>query len=201
MGPARALEEVVVELPLVDSTMTVRLSELRSPEALLEGNSQLAELDRASEGRVGKALVALLNHRLPLAVTKAASASVGSPLLEQGLLFVSSFGTVEGRTPDLSGETLEQTLRRAMAAAPDGQPTLLQVMKAIRVSGPASTSAGLASCCNGCCNSVCRPITCWRACPLPLWRRPAPKAPPPSQACSPCRAAQPCCRCGIAPNP
>ena len=131
LGPARALEEVVVELPLLDSTMTVRLSELRSPEALLEGNTQLAELDRASEGRVGKALVALLNHRLPLAVTKAASASVGSPLLEQGLLFVSSFGTVEGRTPDLSGETLEQTLRRAMAAAPDGQPTLLQVMKAI----------------------------------------------------------------------
>lgn len=131
MAPAHALEEVVVELPLLDSTMTVRLSELRSPEALLQGNTQLAELDRATDGRVGKALVALLNHRLPLAVTKAASASVGSPLLEQGLLFVSSFGTVEGRTADLSGETLEQTLRRAVASAPDGQPTLLQVMKAI----------------------------------------------------------------------
>jgi predicted dienelactone hydrolase len=88
-------------------------------------------MDRASEGRVGKALVALMNHRLPLTVTKAATASVGSPLLEQGLLFISSFGTVEGRPADLSGETLEQTLRRAVLASPDGQPTLLQVMKAI----------------------------------------------------------------------
>ena len=42
---------------------------------------------------------------------KAATTSVGSPLLEQGLLLVSSFGTVEGRPADLSGETLEQTLR------------------------------------------------------------------------------------------
>ncbi|MEY4430583.1 MAG: hypothetical protein RLZZ533_519 [Cyanobacteriota bacterium] len=131
IAPARALEEVVVELPLLDSTMTVRLKELQSPEALLQGDTKLAELDRATDGRVGKALVALFNHRLPLAVTKAASTSVGSPLLEQGLLLVSSFGTVEGRPADLSGETLEQTLRRAMASAPDGQPTLLQVMKAI----------------------------------------------------------------------
>jgi predicted dienelactone hydrolase len=131
MGPAHALEEVVVELPLIDSTMTVRLNELQSPEALLQGNTQLAELDRATDGRVGKALVALFNHRLPLAFSKAATTSVGSPLLEQGLLLVSSFGTVEGRPADLSGETLEQTLRRAMASAPDGQPTLLQVMRAI----------------------------------------------------------------------
>ncbi|MFM2205680.1 MAG: hypothetical protein RLZZ560_1075, partial [Cyanobacteriota bacterium] len=130
-GAARALDEVVVELPLLDSTMTVRLAELETPEALLRGDTQLAELDRATDGRVGRALVALLNHRLPLSVTKAASASVGSPLLEQALLIVSSFGTVEGRSADVSGETLEKTLQRAVAAAPDGQPTLLQVMKAI----------------------------------------------------------------------
>ena len=130
-GAARALEEVVVELPLLDSSMKVRLAELESPEALLRGNTQLAELDRATDGRVGRALVALLNHRLPMSVTKAASASVGSPLLEQALLIVSSFGTVEGRSADVSGETLEKTLQRAVAAAPNGQPTLLQVMKAI----------------------------------------------------------------------
>ncbi|MEY3963524.1 MAG: hypothetical protein RLZZ106_779 [Cyanobacteriota bacterium] len=130
-GAARALEEVVVELPLMESSMRVRLAEFNSPEALLRGDSQLAELDRATDGRVGRALVALFNHRLPLSITKAASASVGSLLLEQALLIVSSFGTIEGHSDDITGQTLEQTLRRAVAAAPDGQPTLLQVMKAI----------------------------------------------------------------------
>ena len=130
-GAARALEEVVVELPLMESSMRVRLAELNSPEALLRGDTQLAELDRATDGRVGRALVALFNHRLPLSITRAASASVGSPLLEQALLIVSSFGTIEGQSDDITGQTLEQTLRRAVAAAPDGQPTLLQVMKAI----------------------------------------------------------------------
>jgi len=131
MAPARALEEVVVELPLLDTSMRVRLAELSSPEALLEGNTALAELDRASRGRVGEALVALLNQRLPLSISRAAGASVGSPLLEQALLLLSSFGSVEGLTPDVTGQTLERTLQRAMEAAPDGHPTLLQVMKAI----------------------------------------------------------------------
>ncbi|NDG22679.1 MAG: hypothetical protein EB126_02750, partial [Synechococcaceae bacterium WBB_10_009] len=118
-GAARALEEVVVELPLMESSMRVRLAEFNSPEALLRGDSQLAELDRATDGRVGRALVALFNHRLPLSITKAASASVGSPLLEQALLIVSSFGTIEGHSDDITGQTLEQTLRRAVAADPD----------------------------------------------------------------------------------
>ena len=131
MGSAHALEEVVVELPMLDSSLRIQLAELQTPESLLRGNTQLAELDRASEGRVGKVLVPLLNQRVPMVLTEAASAAVGSPLLEQALLFVSSFGTVEGLSADLTGETLEQTLRRAVAEAPDGQPTLLQVMKAI----------------------------------------------------------------------
>ena len=130
-GPAQALEEVVVELPLLDTTLRVRLDELNSPEALLNGDTALAELDRASRGRVGEAVVGLLNQRVPLSLSKVANASVGSPLLEQALLLVSSLGTIEGRPADTSGQTLEATLRRAMAEAPDGRPTLLQVMKAI----------------------------------------------------------------------
>jgi len=131
LAPARALEEVLVELPLLNTSLRVRLDELSSPEALLRGNSSLAELDRASRGQVGEALVALFHQRLPLSISRAAEASVGSPLLEQVLLLLSSFGSVEGVTPDVSGHTLERTLRRAMAEAPNGQPTLLEVMKAI----------------------------------------------------------------------
>ena len=48
--PARAIEEVLIELPLLDSSFSVRVSELKSPQALMAGRSDLAELDRASMG-------------------------------------------------------------------------------------------------------------------------------------------------------
>ena len=130
-GPALALDEVVVELPLLENTLRVKLSELKSPEALMQGSSDLAELDRASDGELGRKLLKLLNHPVPVSFRQLVDSSAGSPLLEQALLLVSSFGTVEGRSPDLSGETLKQALEQATAESPDGQPTLLQLMEAI----------------------------------------------------------------------
>ena len=130
-GPALALDEVVVELPLLENTLRVKLSELKSPEALMQGSSDLAELDRASDGELGRKLLKLLNHPVPVSFRQLVDSSAGSPLLEQALLLVSSFGTVEGRSPDLSGETLKLALEQATAESPDGQPTLLQLMEAI----------------------------------------------------------------------
>lgn len=129
--PVRALEEVVVELPLLESTLTVNLRELRDPVALQQGSSELAELDRASGGALGRSLLKLLNQPMPLAITQLATTSVGSPLLEQALLLVSSFGAVEGQSTDLSGAELRDALLRAAAASPSGQATLLQLMEAI----------------------------------------------------------------------
>ena len=130
-APASAIEEVVVELPLLENTLKVNLSELSDPAALMQGNSDLAELDRASNGELGRKLLKLFNQPVPVSFRQLAESSVGSPLLEQTLLLVSSFGTVEGRSPDLSGETLKAALEKASAASPDGQPTLLQLMQAI----------------------------------------------------------------------
>jgi hypothetical protein len=130
-APARALEEVVVELPLMDNSLSVKLSELKNPEALMQGSSDLAELDRASDGELGRKLLKLLNHPVPVSFRQMAESSVGSPLLAQALLLVSSFGTVEGRSPDLSGATLKQALDKATAESVDGHPTLLQLMEAI----------------------------------------------------------------------
>lgn len=130
-APVQALEEVVVELPLMENTLTVKLSELKDPAALMQGTSDLAELDRASDGELGRKLLKLLNHPVPVSFRQLAESSVGSPLLEQALLLVSSFGTVEGRSPDLSGETLKQALDKATAESANGQPTLLQLMEAI----------------------------------------------------------------------
>ena len=130
-APALALEEVVVELPLMENSLTVKLSELKNPEALMQGSSDLAELDRASDGELGRKLLKLLNHPVPVSFRQMAESSVGSPLLAQALLLVSSFGTVEGRSPDLSGATLKQALDKATAESVDGHPTLLQLMEAI----------------------------------------------------------------------
>jgi len=129
--PARAIDEVIVELPLVESTLKVNLNELTSPEALMQGSSDLAELDRASNGELGRTLLRLLNQPVPVSFVQLTEGSVGTPLLQQALLLVSSFGTVEGQSPDLSGETLREALEKASAESPDGQPTLLQLMKAI----------------------------------------------------------------------
>ena len=129
--PAHALEEVVVELPLLQDSIKLNLSELSSPEALINGNSDLAELDRASDGALGRKLLKLFNHPLPATLRQLGDAAVGSPLLEQTLLFLSSLGSIEGQRADLSGETLKQALDRASAAAPDGKPTVLQLMQAI----------------------------------------------------------------------
>ena len=126
--PAWALEEVVIEVPLLELHFTVRLQELESTEALRQGHSDLAELDRASDGAVGRQLLELMRQPVPLSIKQVADGSVGSPLLEQAMLVMSSLGTVEGRPSDLSGRTLNEALLRASA---NGEATLLGLMRAI----------------------------------------------------------------------
>ena len=127
-APALALEEVVIELPLLKTQLTVKLRELKSAEALRKGSSDLAELDRASNGAVGRQVIELLQQPVPLSVKQIADGSMGSPLVEQAMLVLSSIGFVEGRNPDLSGTTLTEALRQA---ASEGDPTLLSLLKAI----------------------------------------------------------------------
>jgi predicted dienelactone hydrolase len=128
LAPARALEEAVIQLPLLRTSFTVRLQELTSAADLRQGNSDLAELDRATDGAVGRQILALLQQPVPLHLKQVAERAVGSPLLEQALLVLSSFGSVEGRSADLSGRTLQEALLRASAG---GEPTLLGLLQAI----------------------------------------------------------------------
>ena len=129
--PARAIEEVLIELPLLDSSFSVRVSELKSPQALMAGRSDLAELDRASNGAVSQVLLQLLQRPIPMSLNRLADGSVGSPLLEQALLVVSSLGTIEGRSPDLSGQTFRAALHQAMAHSKTGDPTLVELIEAL----------------------------------------------------------------------
>ena len=129
--PARAIEEVLIELPLLDSSFSVRVSELKSPQALMAGRSDLAELDRASNGAVSQVLLQLLQRPIPMSLNRLADGSVGSPLLEQALLVVSSLGTIEGRSPDLSGQTFRAALHQAMAHSKTCDPTLVELIEAL----------------------------------------------------------------------
>ena len=128
MPAARALEEIVIKIPLLDTDFTVRVGELRDHRTLRTGTSDLAELDRASGGAVGRELLALLNQPVPLSLAQVANGSVGSPLLEQAMFVLSSLGTLEGRSPDLSGKTLRDAL---IKASKNGEPTMLSLIEAI----------------------------------------------------------------------
>ena len=130
-APARAIEEVLIEVPLLRSSFSVKVSELKSPSALMAGRSDLAELDRASDGAVSQVLLQLLQRPIPISIIRLADGSVGSPLLEQAFLVVSSLGTIEGRSPDLTGQTFRQALDRAMANAQGGEPTLVELIEAL----------------------------------------------------------------------
>jgi len=120
-GPARAVETIRLRLTLVPELFTVKVAELRSPDALLAGNSDLAELDRASDGEIGRRLARAMGSPLPLRLRDVLTNALGSPLLEQVLLMVAAVGEVDGVTQPATAEAaqLEQALRR-VAARGDG---------------------------------------------------------------------------------
>ncbi len=127
-GPARAIEEVVIEFPQLELEVIVRVPELENPALLRQGTSDLAELDRASGGALGPKLSELFNQPVPVGLVNIAEGSVGSPLLDQALLVLSSLGTVEGSDQVFTGDDLQAALKAGTAGA---DPTLLSLIKAI----------------------------------------------------------------------
>lgn len=63
--PAPAVEVLQLRLPVLGDTLSARVSELRSPEALWNGSSDLAELNRATEGVLADEISEFVNHPLP----------------------------------------------------------------------------------------------------------------------------------------
>ncbi len=126
--PARALEQIELKLPLVETTFTIQLAELSDPRVLLTGNSDLAELDQATGGAIGRRMVELFNTPLPLQALDVARQVVPSPLAQQALLLLSSLGGVDGLPADVSSDTVLQVLDRASARGP---LTMLGVLQAI----------------------------------------------------------------------
>lgn len=126
--PARALEEIQLRLPLLETSFTIKVSELGSRQLLRRGNSDLAELDRASNGALGRQLEQLFDTPLPLSVKKLVANSAGSPLFEQALLVASILGKIDGLPNRVDGEQLNRALENARV---NGQLTVLGLIQAL----------------------------------------------------------------------
>ena len=127
-APARALEQVDLRLPLLETNFTVKLKELENSAGLLSGTSDLAELDQATNGAIGRKLVALFNAPLPLQVPAVVNEAAGSPMLNQALLLVSALGGIDGLPAQLDGNDLSRALDKAAARGP---LTMLSVMQSL----------------------------------------------------------------------
>lgn len=126
--PARAIDQVVLDLPLLEIGFTVSLRELQDPAALWNGQSDLAELNRASDGAVGRRLIEVFDTPLPIQTRQVVGQIVGSPLLEQALLAASALGQVDGMPVNPSGTELTVAVERASAR---GELTLLTLLRAL----------------------------------------------------------------------
>ncbi|MCP9796707.1 MULTISPECIES: alpha/beta hydrolase [Cyanophyceae] len=127
-APVRALEEIQLTLPLLETAFTVQIRELKDQRTLLSGNSDLAELDRATNGAIGRRLVEAFQTPLPLPLKALAEQSVGSPLVNQVLLLISSVVLVEGVRQPLDSSQLAASLESSQAK---GSLNLLEVLEAL----------------------------------------------------------------------
>ncbi len=117
-----------LQLPLLQTDFTVRVSELASPGHLFSGNSDLAELDQATGGRIGRQLSQLMTTPLPLPVRKLVNNAVGTPLFDQVMLLASTLVEVQDLPPDRDGTRLSTALDQL----PAGKPiTLLALLQAL----------------------------------------------------------------------
>lgn len=126
--PARALETIRIQLPLLQTDFTVKVNELSSPDRLLQGHSDLAQLDRALNGRIGQRMAQLVNTPLPVDLRNLVNQSQNNPLVDQVQLLASTLVQVDGAPSDDD----DRLLAVALARIPAGSPfTLLNLLQAI----------------------------------------------------------------------
>ncbi|MCP9808054.1 alpha/beta fold hydrolase [Cyanobium sp. HWJ4-Hawea] len=136
--PGLAVERVDLVAPFSGETYAIPLSELADPKALLAGKSDLADLDRALNGSIGRQLIQVLHNPLPLS-EGAFDKDSGSPLLQQVILVLSSLGELEGfKTKDISADVLANVIDKASVGGKITFYSLLQALpgQAIRINLP-----------------------------------------------------------------
>ena len=126
--PAVALEQVELQLPSLQLSFNVKVSELADPNLLLNGSSDLAEIDRATDGALGRRISELFDAPLPVTTTALVRHAVGTPMFEQALLMASTIGSIDGVPPDIDGSTLSTALQRASVSGTLTIQSLLQAL-------------------------------------------------------------------------
>ena len=124
--PARAIEVVQVKFPFDLGTYTVKISELANSKALLNGTSDLAEVDRATEGKVGQLLAK--GFLTPLPLSKATfQGGGGTAIVDQVIAGLAALGQLQGLT---SQQQSQQVFKAAIKRAADAGPvTLLSILQ------------------------------------------------------------------------
>lgn len=127
-APARALERLVVQLPLLKTSFSIRVNDLASQGRVLSGSSDLAQLDQASKGELSSNIRRLLATPLPIQTRDVLNHAIGTPLFSQLLLLASALIQVEGLPPDSDGRILAAALR---TLPPDRPLTILSLLQAL----------------------------------------------------------------------
>ncbi len=121
-----------LQLPLLQLSFDVEVSELANPDRLLHGSSDLAEIDRATDGALGRRIGELFSTPLPVSTQALLRNSVGTPMFEQVLLLASTLGSIDGVPADPNGAELSEALRKASASGDVTIQAVLQALPAIR---------------------------------------------------------------------
>ncbi|MFM8524786.1 MAG: alpha/beta hydrolase family protein [Cyanobacteriota bacterium] len=128
LAPARAIDEVVINLPLLQTDFLLRMDELANPDTLWQGTSDLAQLNKATDGRLASQMVNLFNKPLPLGKPRLTEALLDNAMAEQVLMLLSSLIRVDGLP---KGLTDQQLLTALQQASRQGPPTLRTFLEAL----------------------------------------------------------------------
>ncbi len=123
-GSAQAVDVIKIRLPLIQEDFSIRIAELASPDALWAGRSDLAELNRATDGAYALRLQELLNTPLPM------QDHLDNPMVRQVELILKRLVDLPAsETRLLDSEPVRQAMRKLQAEG--RQATLLSLLQTI----------------------------------------------------------------------
>ena len=126
--PAKALDRLVLDMPLLEIQAQLDLTEAHSVGDLIRLNSDLQELNAVTEGSLKSLLEQIFEAELPKQIRTLIQGSEGKPLLEQSLKSVAEIVQIEGLPQEITGRMLLDALRRAETS---GQANFLGLLQQI----------------------------------------------------------------------
>ena len=124
--PVSALERLVLQMPFLETSITINLGDSETVDQLLRSSPDLEDLRAASGDRLSNLLEGIFLAPLPPETRSFLEGSTGQPLLEQVLQSAIALVQLEGVEPDTSGRMLSDALIRAERS---GQATVLGLLR------------------------------------------------------------------------